>query len=84
MGITYVCTFAHILTHRLALFACVPYGINTDTHVCITYIHFLFETDIIPKKTKQYVKTASNSGKKAIYLFALVGLFQKTEMTNGC
>ena len=84
MCVISVRTFAHILAHRLTLFACVLLGINIGTCVCITHIHFSFETDIIPKKTKQYMKTALNSGKKAIYLFALVGLLQKTEMTNGC
>ena len=63
--LTYVHLHINLHTGLCVLFARVPLGINTGTHVCITYIHFLFETDIIPKKTKQYMKTASNLGKKS-------------------
>lgn len=84
MCVTYVHLHIYLHTRLHYLHICYLALILAYMSALHTYIHFLFETDIIPKKTKQYMKTALNLGKKAIYLFALVGLFQKTEMTNGC
>lgn len=95
--VNYIRAFAYAFAYILALLThmhlhtCVHDLCNICIHIYITsictsvtyitYIRYLFET-VINQRQNNTWKLPWTQEKKKFYLFVLVGLFQKTKMTN--